>query len=155
MPVIFIGMNQPQLGYEALDPRAPNGAGFLLWQLAHARLGISQDDWRRLTGRTNVCRGPEYVPDEAAEFARTYHRVLDPTCHLVCLGREVADLFMAGDPLEWLPGSCTPGCVAYLPHTSGLNRWYNNPVHWAAASIFIEELWYDRVLMRYNSHVAT
>lgn len=137
-------MNDPRQT-EALDPRPPGSAGERLWQMATARLGLDIQQWRAYAARVNACLGSQWRPQEARPFVEGLVATSGEGYSIVCCGREIAT--MAGcpeSPLEWR--RLSSGCeVAYLPHPSGLCRWYNDPVHLAAAEIFLEETWHSRM----------
>ena len=59
---------------------------------------------------------------------------------VVLLGRGVAEAFgLRAPPLEWTRLPCPGGWLeaAYLPHPSGINRWWNTKANTSAAADFL------------------
>lgn len=143
---LIVGMCNPQ-ERAPLDASIPGSAGSLLWGMFRARLPeMTMQRYDMYIARTNACTGREWRPAEASEFCRKLRNIVPPDYSIMCLGREIADMMGASDePLLWTQPHCW---VSYFPHPSGLNRWFNDPVQRAAAEVFLEEYWYDRVLAR-------
>lgn len=138
--ILIIGMNNPL----SMDPRyalypAPVGCtGYNLWKMVAARTGASRTDYLRSFQRTNLVIGAW-----SERLARENWETMGPDVVanydvVVLLGAAVRRVCSEGLPL---PELGLRGNIATLPHPSGLNRAYNNPITRAAAEILLEELY--------------
>lgn len=84
--------------------------------------GLSASAWRDVR-RANLFDRPQDGWPRAQ--ARVRAAALRVTCPTVLLGRRVAEAFGVPD----LPLGAWRGNVTVIPHPSGRNRWYNNPLH--------------------------
>lgn len=133
LPVALVG-EQPTVaalaegsGYEPLSGRPTDFLAGLV--------GLDGDELRTLVGRMNLMESPgTWVARRAAEKAEYLRRELLPLMPwntLVLLGRQVQDAF--GIDRHNVPvGSIelNEGLMAsWIPHPSGLNRWWNDPAN--------------------------
>jgi hypothetical protein len=151
--IVILGMNNPLSN----DPKfalypAPEGcAGHRLWRMANARTGISRQSWVERTDRRNLCTG-EWDKTGATIVARQLREELWDTEHAVlCMGSQVAHLMhVVEEPLMWarsatrnVPHVDARRHFVKIPHPSGRNLWYNNPVHRVAVEILLADLLYE------------
>lgn len=143
MSLLVVGMNNPLSARpeHALYPDPVGCTGWRLWQLLQARTGATQDDYVRRVQRVNLVTG-RWDPWEAKmEWARRRQQWLNGHSTVLLLGAAVR----RATGLLYLPELgirvLETGRIACLPHPSGLNRWYNSPVHRACAELLMEELY--------------
>jgi hypothetical protein len=142
MRFVVVGMNNPQ-GNHALWTRPKGGTGHRLWELAAARTGVTQLQWLGMTDRRNLCQ-----EEWDMEAARIQARVWTPELWsrvTVLLGAEVARCFPStGLICQWAKPHGTPPRAAppwvTIPHPSGMNRWYNDPINRAAVEILLGDV---------------
>jgi hypothetical protein len=128
--LIIVGQCNPYPGTEPLS-RVPGSAGERLYRL-FAEAGITQEQYDAIP-KTNLLRGTFWSRREAKYHAGPVLAHLGRT-DLLLLGRDVVSAMSlrVPRPLTWV----SPG-YAMLPHPSGLNRWYNDPVNRRAAVHFL------------------
>lgn len=140
--LVILGMNRPQEdGLEPLSLTPVGGAGDRLWRLAAHRTGIHPQEWLDLTERHNLVEGPWSLERARAEAVSMQRRLHDRT--VVMLGLDVWGCMRPRDQVERLCNSCEwlrSRDWAEIPHPSGLNRWYNNPINYEGIAIFLGEL---------------
>lgn len=92
----------------------------------------------------------EYDGTDPLKYVRMIESVARPGDAVLMLGRAVARAFS----LKELPalhdvvrGAGAGPSLILIPHPSGLNRWYNDPEHAAAAADVMKSVWlqYSRV----------
>lgn len=130
---ILVGMNNPYGDNpdHALYPLPEGATGWRVWNLLKlVDPDISMTDYARRFDRRNLCVGPWHTMrarDSAHSIVSTSRdRVV------VVLGAQTRDAFLArgGHRRDVGPVGHIEmmGCwVHWIPHPSGLNRWYNDP----------------------------
>lgn len=143
---LIVGMCNPQ-ERAPMDASIPGSVGSQLWGMFRARLPeMTVQRYDMYIAKTNACTGREWRPEEAKEFCRKLKNIVPPDYSIMCLGHEIADMMGAPDePLLWAQPHCW---VSYFPHPIGERQWFHDPVQRAAAEVFLEEYWYDRILAR-------
>ena len=141
--LVIVGEVNPQSTdpARALWTQPPGCAGHRLWQMATARTGISEEDWLAMTDRRNLCVGGWEGEAATAEAERLTVELAGRT--VVVLGALVASEFRrladAPHPVGQIVWWHERDWVA-IPHPSGLNRVYNNPVTRASVEILLADL---------------
>lgn len=144
MPRLYLlGSNNPESSdpRHALFPHNEASTGYRMWKMVEEASGLPMDDWLAGTQRVNLLtdmilpRGYQGAMRRRGDFLRTmiHDRIV------VVLGKDVAEamrldteLFVWGGP---------SGRWVTIPHPSGRNHWYNNPVHRFAAGALLYDLW--------------
>lgn len=144
MAVLILGMNDPR-GTEALDPRPTGSAGWYLWRLVHARTLIDIDRWRRYSARSATCIGDVWDYHQAFRYCTSFSAELSPEYDVLAYSASVGHLFGVRDVLTW-EDAPWGGRMAKMPCRVQNAGWYNDPVCEAAAEIFMEELWWQRIM---------
>jgi hypothetical protein len=128
----------------ALYPAPEGCTGHRIFQMLRSRVPeVTTLDYLRVFRRVNLCVG-EWDPDVARRVATS---LIIKERVLVLLGREVQKAFHmppgTPDVLPVLETGLFAGraILRCLPHPSGRNLWYNDPVCWEAASLLLEELY--------------
>lgn len=138
----LLGMNNPQSADPrmALYPHNATVAGHRLWTMVNAINDISVEDWLAKTQRNNLLHVTELPKDYnrtlTAKGAWLRQHVQDRV--VVLLGNEVANA-MGHDqpPFVWGgPG----GSWVLIPHPSGRNLFYNDPVNRLAVGILLADV---------------
>lgn len=146
---VLVGMNNPLRS----DPRyalypAPSGVtGHRIWRMLNEASDAGIRDYLRVFDRRNVLNAIEWDKTAArAEGPRLWRQLGGRT--VVLLGRDVLSSIGLQQtmPLEWHGPSPhktgpQPARWCYLPHPSGLNHWYNDPVKRWAAALRLESLY--------------
>lgn len=135
-------MNNPQ----SSDPRhalypAPSGCtGHRLWKFSQ----LSQDVYLEAFERRNVLDGRAWsIPEARKVQAGLRAEFLGRT--VVVLGAPVNSIMRGGTPHElagpfvWTPDGAG-GWMAKVPHPSGLNQFFNDPLHRELLAVFMGEL---------------
>lgn len=137
--IYILGLNQPNEGVAPLFTEPPGCAGHRLWRMVYEVCGISAGDWLLKTQRCNLLPFPE-LPRGYRNVARDRGEALAPMIEnrtVVLVGWDVATAMGHGQPpLRWANGRDW----VMIPHTSGLDRWYNNPVHRIAVGTMLADL---------------
>lgn len=144
--VVLLGLDNPRTDdpHFALFPRPAGSAGHrLLLLIQEVSPNFSETDYLRLFDRRNLGRHP--VPKHPEGRARLWLNL-----EREFSGRRVVALGSAVRDASGLNGTTpigeflrTPrGLVelAWLPHPSGMNRWYNSRENRAAAGKFLSSL---------------
>jgi hypothetical protein len=146
MKTVFLGMSNPQ-GNPPLSLEPKGGAGWRLHQLAEEGLGrpIPVISWRGTFHFTNMLPGREWSYAKAKEAAPMLLEGLRGR-RLVCLGGGVlAALRLPGVlPCAWGHSVAEDRRVityALVPHPSGRNRFYNDPVQRGLVAKFLSGLY--------------
>lgn len=145
--VAIIGMNNPygSVPGRALWPEPPGSTGHRLWELTAARTGASPMDYARAFHRYNLVQRGEFRRDAAEKRWKQIERdLLDEFDTLLLLGAEVRRAMGLTHQLLTI----TPRLIV-IPHPSGRNLWYNNPVNRLVVEIIMEEL-YTEATHGYN-----
>lgn len=124
----------------ALWPDPPGCTGHNIWRMLSERTGASQEDYVRVFDRRNLLSERHWDPVRARRESETLWERLEGRTVLV-LGQAVRCVLWLPDepPLLWRVSSGVRWCS--VPHPSGLNRWYNEPVHREAVALRLEELY--------------
>lgn len=146
MRPVLVGMNNPlsEKPEHALYPMPSGATGHRIWQMLHERTGASRAAYLRAFDRRNVLDSRTWNREAARSAGLTMWLSLEGRT-VVLLGREVLRAMGLGQtaPLEW---HLDTQRWCYMPHPSGLNHWYNDPVNWAAASLRLEQLYEESAL---------
>lgn len=135
----IIGLNQPQANRPALCIDPPGCAGHRLWQMVNDASGVTGNEWLSATQRTNLL-GDAVLPRDYRGAATRRGEWLAPLIRsrvVVILGQDVADaLGHTYPPLVWSPDRDW----IMVPHPSGRNLFYNNPIHRLAVGILLSDI---------------
>lgn len=139
---VIIGMNNPHSDNpeHALAPFPARVAGWNLWRmLADVSPGVSRLQYMRGFERINLLTAREWCPIEARRQSAGLLECLRGRTVLVA-GRSTSNVLWlpAQTELKWAEARGVKYC--YLPHPSGLNRWYNDKVNRLAVGYRLEEL---------------
>ena len=148
---VIVGMNNPvsALPEHALYPLPHGCAGNRLWQMLSDETGATMRDYMRSFERVNVLTG-KWIKLAARESAVDLRRRYAGRT-LLLLGRDVQDAFgaprdigpFAGWAVDSLRSLVT--CFYLVPHPSGRNLWYNDPVNRKMVATLLGQLYRDYV----------
>lgn len=134
MKPLIIGMSNPYSTdpARALWPEPVGCSGWHLWKMIHEVCGMTAEEYVQLFDRMNLVEGEDWNFRRARRAAKK----LVPNLR----GREVAVLgretMRAIGPRGLAPCQSVRhegATLVYLPHPSGLNRWYNDKLNrWSA-----------------------
>ncbi len=138
---VLLGMNNPYGSSPrmALYPHPAKSAGARLWRFS----GLDRDVYLERFDRRNVLTG-EWSMARAREVAPALREELAGR-RVVLLGAPVNSVMRGGTehelapPFRWTPDG-HGGWMAKVPHPSGLNHFFNDPLHQHLLAIFMEEL---------------
>ena len=131
--VLFVGMKNPR-GDEPFWP-APNGsAGERLWRMISDAVCWDRETFLSRTDRVNFCDGPSFSEERARARVDEIKAMMQGR-RTVLVGEVVARLL--DGPRLWLQPD--DGVVA-IPHTSGLNRFYNDQANREATVALLREM---------------
>lgn len=141
MKPVILGMTNPY-GADprmALYPHPSTSAGGRLLKFS----GLQKATYLSAFDRRNVMTGT-WVMSEARKLQPALREELAGRT-VVLLGAPVNSIMRGGTPHELAPPfRWTPdgrgGWMAKVPHPSGLNPFFNNPLHQHLLAIFLEEL---------------
>jgi hypothetical protein len=139
MPEFYIvGIDDPY-DLEPLEPTVKNSSGEKLWRMS----GLSIEEYRSLFKRRNLFSqtgGPRSARELRAA-ATKLSADFDPEkiTNVLALGNLVSVAFgwYGTHPLNWSDSIFKNVRVVLIPHTSGLNRWYNLEDNRIAATDFV------------------
>lgn len=141
MEPVVIGMNNPHSDDPsmALAPFPERVAGWRLWHMVHEVTGIMRREYKRRTDRRNLLTGRDWDPVAARRESEDLWETLEDRSVLV-LGQSVRRVLWlpVEEPLVWREDRGVRWCL--VPHPSGLNRWYNDPLNRLAVGLRMEEL---------------
>ncbi len=149
MTPVLVGMVNPisTRPEHALYPAPEGCTGHRIFQMLKSRVPeVTTRDYLRVFRRVNLCVG-EWSPMAARRRAADLiEEASGETTTMVLLGREVQRVFGLATGPDILPRygeELFAGSTVFrrLPHPSGRNLWYNDPVCWEAASLLLEELY--------------
>jgi len=139
--VIIVGEDDPY-GKTPLQPDIIGSSGQRLWKMS----GLSMTQYVTHFERRNLFKTGE---SKSINLGRNRARVIlgttrnsDIVTYVICLGRVVAgcfDLSYDDNPLFFVKIKKNV-VAAYLPHTSGLNRWYNSTDNAESATDFMQTM---------------
>lgn len=139
---VILGMNNPISSdpRHALYPHPPGCTGHRLWRFS----GLDQDVYLTAFERRNVLDGRAWSMPEARKVQPRLREEFQGRT-VVILGQPVNSIIRGGTPHELAPAfSWTPdghgGWHAKVPHPSGLNHFYNDPLNQALVEVFMQEL---------------
>lgn len=139
--VVLVGLDDPY-GKTPLQPDIPGSSGQKLWRMS----GLAPVPYVRAFRRVNLFKTGEkhtLTTGRRRAFVMVNRaRQEGFNTYFVCLGRVVGSCFYLRDneiPLKFreLKNNVS---AAYLPHPSGLNRWYNSADNAEAANKFMRKL---------------
>lgn len=137
---IVVGIDDPY-GETPLQPDITSSSGQKLWSMT----GLPMVRYCQLFERHNLFEIDEpHNIDVARLKARRILYGVDTryvNTYIICMGRIVADAFSLYGiaPLHFRRIQ-RKTMAAYLPHTSGVNRWYNSPNNYAVATGFLRSV---------------
>lgn len=111
--------------------------GHLLWQLAHARTGISQADYIELFDRRCLVRGFWDVQSAIDYWDSIKPFIFANYAYILIVGTKAR---MALGASELLPELGIVGNLAYIPKTLPMNIFFHQRYTRAAAEILMEEM---------------
>jgi hypothetical protein len=135
----ILGLSQPQPNAPPLCPRVPGSAGNRLWVMVNEVSGITQDEWLSSTQRVNILTDA-VLPRDYRGAARRRGEWLAPLIRgrtVVLLGSDVS--YAVGHDLPPLVWAKEMDWIM-VPHPSGKNVFYNNPIHRLAVGILLTDL---------------
>lgn len=133
MKVLFIGMNNPR-GDEPFWPAPTGSAGERLWRMIDEAVGWDRETFLSRTDRVNFCDGPSFSMEKARARIDEIRAMMQGR-RVVLVGEVVTSLL--DGPRVWLEPD---GEVVVIPHTSGLNRFYNDPSNRDATVALLREV---------------
>jgi len=139
---VLLGMNNPVSSdpAHALYPHPPSCTGARLLKFS----GLEKRVYLDTFDRRNVISGREWSAKEARTLAPALREELLGRT-VVLLGAPVNSIIRGGTKHElarafvWTPDG-HGGWHALVPHPSGLNHFYNEPMHQHLLSVFMQEL---------------
>lgn len=138
---VIIGMNNPHSSDPrfALAPHPARVAGWNLWRMLQDVAGTSRAEYMRTFDRRNLLSERAWDPVAARRQSENLWESLEDHTVLV-LGQSVRRVLWLQDapPLLWRTDRGVRWCL--VPHPSGLNRWYNDPLHRLAVGYRLEAL---------------
>lgn len=140
--VTLIGMNNPLSTDDrhALWPDPVNCTGWRVWKMLEARTGATQQQYIDTFRRVSLLSTRKWHQSLAGPAWKSMEDwVLERSDVIVLLGTAVRRAVLGGAETKVLGRVSTS--IYVVPHPSGLNRWYNDPVNLAATEILLEELW--------------
>ena len=142
MNPVLIGMNNPlsQRPEYALWPDPPGCTGHRIWQMLASRTGASTHDYIRSFDRRNLVVGQWDRKAAQAEARRLMASGELRGRIVVLLGDKVREAFRL-DKYLIHPQLVDGVMFRQLPHPSGLNRWYNEPVNVSMAGMLLADLY--------------
>lgn len=139
---IIVGMNNPHSDSprSALLPYPKNSAGWRLWKMCHDVSGVSRAEFRRSLEFVNLCDARVWCPLAARRKWEALESAYAGRTVVMC-GRLVlaASWRTRGGVGRWY-ASGGGGRWCYIPHPSGLNREYNDPLLRLVVGLRLEEL---------------
>jgi len=146
--ILLIGQAPSRTGLNPLEALTPTSASGRLMNL----MGLTVDEYlgsfRRINlideypGRLASGNGDKFPMRQARAKAK---RILQQMCdfHILCIGKRVGQCFNLDECFVWEERiQCYPltrNRIAMIPHTSGLNRFYNSPDNVRQAETFLRE----------------
>lgn len=137
---IIVGLDDPY-GKTPLQPDIPGSSGARLWKMS----GLAMTQYINAFDLRNLFEKDE--PRDIVSAKAKARRILGSidtryvNTYIVCLGRDVANAFGLFDVRPLIFSKIWKNTrAAYLPHTSGLNRWYNDADNAEAANVFMRQL---------------
>jgi len=131
--LVIIGMNNPHSTSKrmSLAPYPSRVAGHRLWSMLNSVRKTPRAEYMRLTNRINLLNEYEWCPIRAKKASIGLWDSLQDSRVLV-LGQPTRNVLALPErpPLLWTVSRGVRWCS--VPHPSGLNRWYNDPVNCAA-----------------------
>ncbi len=145
MQPILVGMNNPINKHPryALWPRPRGSTGYRIWKMLNSRTGVSPEEYAERFVRLNIVNGYWLWADVMRAAPGKWQEVRGHGGPVVLLGQSVLRAFGLPkvQPVHWQEQRGTRWCM--IPHPSGRNLWYNDPVHREVVALLLEELYYD------------
>jgi hypothetical protein len=136
---VIVGIDDPY-GKTPLQPDILGSSGHKLWSMT----GLSMPQYVKVFQRVNLYEhGEDQNPFVGRRRAKAMIMGANKSAgtFFVCLGSKVADAFgIKNKPKMKFFELKTNVWAAHLPHTSGLNRWYNSADNKAAATNFMRQV---------------
>ena len=149
--ILLVGQAPSKKVTPALDASTPGSASFRLLAL----MGITRDEYMERFARVNLLdywpgsingsgSGDKFPKKAAQASARRILAQFQYPWKILCVGQRVGECFIHKSRLtyyEWMlcPSNFPPAVrdVAVIPHTSGLNRYWNDPSNVKLAEKFL------------------
>ena len=149
--ILLVGQAPSKKVTPALDASTPGSASFRLLAL----MGITRDEYMERFARVNLLdywpgsingsgSGDKFPKKEAQDSARRILAQYEYPWRILCVGHKVGECFlpkMRVKYYDWLLciSNYPPAVrdVAVIPHTSGLNRYWNDPSNVKLAEKFL------------------
>jgi hypothetical protein len=137
---IIIGIDDPY-GKTPLQPDIVNSSGNKLWGMTGLTMGRYVQCFELMNLFTDETSKTYLMAKTKADSILNTVDNVHVRTFIVCLGREVADSFRlyGVEPLKFFKRKKNTW-LAYMPHTSGLNRWYNKADNVRAANNFMRHM---------------
>jgi len=142
---LLVGMNNPQ-GNVPLFPHPPGCTGWRIWQMIKGQTGARRGEYMNTFDRVNLLDSPVWNARAARANREAILRQMEGRT-AVLLGRAVPACLGLPATLAgvWYvtpnPDDQTKDTRwCFLPHPSGLNRWYNDPENLKMASELLSDL---------------
>lgn len=142
MKPLLIGMNNPLSPHprHALYPDPVGCTGHRIWVMLNERTGADQDQYLEAFDRINLVIG-QWDRAQAKAKARSLMASGELRGRtVVLLGEKVREAFSL-DKYLIHPQLIDGVMFRQLPHPSGLNRWYNEPVNMSMAGMLLADLY--------------
>ncbi len=140
---VILGMNNPYSKDSRFDlaPFPKRSAGYRLWAMLNALRPTPRALYMRRTDRRNLLHEVNWCPIKAREASKGLWDSLRGRTVLV-LGHDVRRVLWLEDSPEllWRERDGVRWC--FVPHPSGLNRWYNSEFNRTMVGLRLEELVY-------------
>lgn len=122
MRPIILGIDNPHRG-EALAPHPPGCAGWNLWKISD----LSMREYEEAFDRRNLMT--KWDSGKAHEAGRQFHNSLPRGSNVIVLGQAVKEALGLRDAVIVHPTEIDGITYRVIPHPSGRNLFYNNPIN--------------------------
>lgn len=146
MDTLLLGMNNPHHDDPEYDlwPGPKNCTGWRIWQMLYSRTGATQSDYIRAFHRRNLVRGRTWDKSKIGNSVTQLSPLMNPGTTVVLLGdlvlSAVNDLFRVKKILIH-PQEVQGITYRFVPHPSGRNLFYNDPVQKELVAMLLEDLY--------------
>ena len=146
--ILLVGQAPSRTGVNPLEALTPTSSSGKLMNL----MGLTEDEYMTSFQRVNLIdeypgplasgKGDKFPLRQARDKAK---RILQQMSeyHILCIGKRVGQCFNLDQCFVWEDRiQCYPltrNRIAMIPHTSGLNRFYNDPRNLDRAKAFLRE----------------
>ena len=147
--ILLVGQAPSRTGSPTLDASTPGSASSRLLKLFDMTRDDYMDRFKRLNlihdypGSLPGGRGDRFSITEGRKSAQRIQKQISEH-HILCIGKKVGKCFNLDECFTWNDYiHCYPftrNWIAMIPHTSGLNRFYNDPDNVQRTKTFLQEL---------------